>query len=193
MKLQPTTSRLLASLLAFSISGYADLAQAAQIPSPQQSATQQQGTAPPATQSAPTTPDSTTQTAPATPDSTLPATPAELPNAPSANATPAQAAPSQDQSSSSSSSSSSRQDQNGASTQQLQQQQQQPLGAAAAQKGVTRGGAASKPAGTAFAGTKQRQSRSLLIKLGAVAAAGVALGTIYALTRGTSSTPPGAR
>jgi hypothetical protein len=35
--------------------------------------------------------------------------------------------------------------------------------------------------------------RSFLIKLGAIAGAGAALGTIYALTRGTSSLPPGAK
>jgi xanthosine utilization system XapX-like protein len=35
--------------------------------------------------------------------------------------------------------------------------------------------------------------RSFLIKLGAIAGAGIALGTVYALTRGTSSTPPGAK
>lgn len=71
-------------------------------------------------------------------------------------------------------------------------QQQQPLGTAAAEKGVTRGGAASRPAGTAIAPVKQRQVRSLLIKLGAVAAAGVALGTVYGLTKSSPSVPPGA-
>lgn len=69
---------------------------------------------------------------------------------------------------------------------------QQPLGTAAAEKGVTRGGAASKPAGTAVAGKKQKQSRGLLIKVGAALAAGAALGTVYALSKGTSPTPPGA-
>jgi hypothetical protein len=70
---------------------------------------------------------------------------------------------------------------------------QAPLGAAAAQQGVTAGGAASKPAGSAIAPAKQRQVRSLLIKLGVIAAGGAAIGAVYALTRGTSSTPPGAR
>ncbi len=84
--------------------------------------------------------------------------------------------------------------------QQAQQQQKQqeqnkkdqtPLGAAAAQKGVTAGGAASKPAGTAIAPAKQRQVRSLLLKLGLIAAGGAAIGTVLALTHSTASTPPG--
>jgi hypothetical protein len=67
-----------------------------------------------------------------------------------------------------------------------------PLGAAAAQAGKTSGGAASKPAGTAIAPAKQRQTRSLLIKIGAVAAGAAAVGIIYGLSRGTPSVPPGA-
>ena len=74
-----------------------------------------------------------------------------------------------------------------------QKKDQQPLGTAAAEKGVTTGGAASKPAGIAVAGKKQNQSRGLLIKVGAALAAGAALGTVYALSRSTSPTPPGAR
>ncbi len=72
-----------------------------------------------------------------------------------------------------------------------QKQDQNPLGAAAAQQGVTAGGAASRPAGNAIAPAKQRQMRSLLIKLGAIAAAGAAIGAVVALSRGTKSTPPG--
>jgi hypothetical protein len=67
-----------------------------------------------------------------------------------------------------------------------------PLGTAAAEKGQTAGGGASRPAGVAIAPAKQKRSRSLLIKLGALAAAGAAIGTVYALSKGTSSTPPGA-
>src|SRR5205085_12043873 len=77
--------------------------------------------------------------------------------------------------------------------QQAPKQSPAPLGAAAAEAAKTNGGAASKPAGAAIAPAKQRQVRSLLIKLGAIAGAGAALGTIYALTRGTSSLPPGAK
>jgi hypothetical protein len=70
--------------------------------------------------------------------------------------------------------------------------QTEPVGAATAESVPTSGGAAAKPAGIAIAPAKQHQTRSLLIKLGAVAAAGAALGTIFALSHSTSSTPPGA-
>jgi len=68
----------------------------------------------------------------------------------------------------------------------------EPVGAATAESVPTTGGAAAKPAGVAIAPAKQHQTRSWLIKLGAVVAAGAAVGTVYALSRGTSSTPPGA-
>jgi hypothetical protein len=69
----------------------------------------------------------------------------------------------------------------------------QPVGAATAERVPTAGGAAAKPAGAAIAPAKQHQTRGLLIKIGAIAAAGAALGTVYALTRSTGSLPPGAR
>jgi hypothetical protein len=69
----------------------------------------------------------------------------------------------------------------------------QPVGVGTAQEAPTAGGAASKPAGAAIAPAKQKQYRSLLIKIGAIAGAGAALGTVFALSRGTKSTPPGAR
>jgi hypothetical protein len=68
-----------------------------------------------------------------------------------------------------------------------------PQGAATAESAPTLGGAASKPAGAAIAPAKQRQMRWFLIKLGAIAGGAAALGTIYALTHATSSTPPGAK
>lgn len=71
-----------------------------------------------------------------------------------------------------------------------QKQVTEPVGAAAAEKVPTAGGAASKPAGAAIAPAKQHQTRSLLIKIGAIAAGGIAAGTIYALSKGTSSKPP---
>ena len=67
----------------------------------------------------------------------------------------------------------------------------EPQGAATAEKVSTAGGAAAKPAGVAIAPAKQHRTRSLLIKVGALAAAGVAAGTVYALSRGTPSVPPG--
>ncbi len=68
----------------------------------------------------------------------------------------------------------------------------EPVGAATAESVPTSGGAAAKPAGVAIAPAKQHQTRSLLVKIGAVVAAGAAVGTVYALTHATSSTPPGA-
>jgi hypothetical protein len=67
---------------------------------------------------------------------------------------------------------------------------QAPVGAAAAEQVRTAGGAASRPAGNAIAPVKQHQYRSILIKLGAIAAAGIAAGTVYGLSRATPSTPP---
>jgi hypothetical protein len=72
------------------------------------------------------------------------------------------------------------------------QNQTEPLGTAIAPGVSTVGGGASKPAGTAIAPAKQKQYRSFLVKLGLIAAAGAAAGTVYALSRGTSSTPPNA-
>lgn len=65
-----------------------------------------------------------------------------------------------------------------------------PLGAAAAEKVQTAGGGASRPAGNAIAPMQQHRYRSLVIKLGALAAAGIAIGTVTALSRATPSTPP---
>jgi len=75
--------------------------------------------------------------------------------------------------------------------QQPKQSSAEPQGAATAERVPTAGGSAAKPAGVAIAPAKQHRTRSLLIKFGAVAAAGVAAGTVYALSRGTSSNPPG--
>jgi hypothetical protein len=69
--------------------------------------------------------------------------------------------------------------------------QTEPVGAATAESVPTAGGAAAKPAGIAIAPAKQHQTRSLLLKIGAVVAAGAALGTVYALSHSTSPTPPG--
>ena len=76
-------------------------------------------------------------------------------------------------------------------TTETKQKDKTPLGAAAAEAGVTAGGAASRPAGSAIAPAKQGQKRSFLIKLGLIAAGGAAIGAVYALSRGTSSVPPG--
>ena len=73
--------------------------------------------------------------------------------------------------------------------QQKQEQFQQPLGAATAEGVTTVGGAASRPAGMAIAPDKQKDRRSLLIKIGLIAAAGIAIGTVAALSKGTSAKP----
>jgi hypothetical protein len=70
--------------------------------------------------------------------------------------------------------------------------EQQPVGTAAAESIQTSGVAASAPAGTAIAPAKQRQVRSLLIKMGAVLGASAAVGTAVALSEATPSKPPGA-
>lgn len=70
-------------------------------------------------------------------------------------------------------------------------QPEEPQGAATAEKVPTAGGAAAKPAGVAIAPARQHRTRSILIKVGALAAAGVAAGTVYALSRSTPSVPPG--
>jgi len=67
---------------------------------------------------------------------------------------------------------------------------ERPIGTAAAEIGNASGTAASKPAGVAIAPAKQHQSRSLLIKVGAVLGAGVAIGTVMALSNASPSHPP---
>ena len=70
---------------------------------------------------------------------------------------------------------------------------QEPVGTAAAESVETTGVAASNPAGAAIAPAKQRRARSILIKVGALVGAGVAIGTVAALSSGSPSRPPGAR
>jgi hypothetical protein len=72
-----------------------------------------------------------------------------------------------------------------------QQTTQTPTGTAAARSAAVKGGAASKPAGAAIAPAKQNRRRSLIIKLGLLAGAGVAIGSVVALSKGSPSTPPG--
>jgi hypothetical protein len=69
---------------------------------------------------------------------------------------------------------------------------QKPVGTAAAEVGAASGVAASKPAGVAIAPARQRRVRSFLIKMGAIAGAGVAIGTVVALSQSSPSKPPGA-
>ena len=69
---------------------------------------------------------------------------------------------------------------------------QKPVGTAAAEPTGANGVAASQPAGVAIASGKQRRVRTIVISVVAIAAAGVAIGSVAALTAGTASRPPGA-
>ena len=71
------------------------------------------------------------------------------------------------------------------------QTETQPGGTAAAPAVPVTGNAVSRPAGVAVAPPKQRQSRSFLIKLGLIAGAGVALGTVAALSLSSPARVPG--
>jgi hypothetical protein len=133
---------------------------------PTSAAPTQSGTESPAAQSPTAAPANNNQGNTAAPQST---NPQPLPDAPSAQSTPATQSQSNDTA-----------------------PQQTPEGTAAAQAAKTKGGAASKPAGAAIAPAKQGRTRSLLIKMGVIAGAGVALGSVYALTRGSPARPPGA-
>ncbi len=168
MKPNPWLTKIVLVMTLVALSGLPAMAQAASA-TPQNSAQQ-----PPA--------DSTQQPTGRVDPAAGPKTPvpsADYPDAPSASA-PQQSAPSEQQSSSA------------AQPDHPQPQTvQEPEGTAAAERGRTAGGAGSKPAGMAIAPAKQKQTRSLLIKLGAVAAAGLAFGTVYALTRATPAVPPG--
>jgi len=64
-----------------------------------------------------------------------------------------------------------------------------PLGTAAAPKEEVTGVMGSRPAGAAIAPAKQRRVRTFLIKVGAVVGAGVAIGTVAALSKGSPSRP----
>jgi hypothetical protein len=75
----------------------------------------------------------------------------------------------------------------------MKAQRPEPTGTAAAPAGRISGSAASQPAGVAIAPAKQRQVRSILIKVGALAGAGIALGTVYGLSKASPATPPGSR
>jgi hypothetical protein len=69
---------------------------------------------------------------------------------------------------------------------------QTPVGTAVAESPNASGLAASQPAGVAIAPAKQRRVRTIVLRMGALVGAGVAVGSVVALTAGTSSKPPGA-
>jgi hypothetical protein len=67
-----------------------------------------------------------------------------------------------------------------------------PSGAAGAKAANVKGAPVAQPAGAAVAPVRQRGHRSLVIKLGLLAGAGIAIGSAVALSRGSPSRPPGA-
>jgi hypothetical protein len=69
---------------------------------------------------------------------------------------------------------------------------QRPVGTAAAEAPKVSGITAAQPAGAAIAPAKQRRVRIVVLKVGAILAAGAAVGTVVALSAGTPSKPPGA-
>lgn len=69
---------------------------------------------------------------------------------------------------------------------------QRPVGTAAAEAPKVSGVTAAQPAGAAIAPAKQRRVRTVVLRVGAILAAGAAVGTVVALTAATPSKPPGA-
>ncbi len=67
-----------------------------------------------------------------------------------------------------------------------------PSGAAGAKAANVKGSPAAQPAGAAVAPVRQRGHRSLLIKLGLLAGAGIAVGAAVALSEASPARPPGA-
>jgi hypothetical protein len=108
--------------------------------------------------------------APVTTPAAIPAKPGDaLPDAPQPQAGQAQSQPQTQQDSS-----------------------QAPSGAAGAKAANVKGTPAAQPVGAAVAPAKQRGHRSLLIKVGLIAAAAVAVGTVVALSEKSPTRPPGA-
>jgi len=178
--LNPSLCKLLAFVLAIALCGAPELVQAAQQSDPATAQTQTQAPAnQPSAPAAQVPSPSGTSVDPAQgPLEPVPQS-QEPPQAPSAQSTtgspqaPPVASPN-------------------AESQPPKQQPSEPVGTATAQRTPTSGGAASKPAGTAIAPAKQRQVHSLFLKLGLIAGAAVAIGTVAALSQKTPSTPPGA-
>jgi hypothetical protein len=76
-----------------------------------------------------------------------------------------------------------------AGSEQKQNAAPKPVGTAAAPYEKTTGVSASRPAGAAIAPAKQRRARSILIRVGVVVGAAVAVGTVVALSHGSPSRP----
>ena len=76
-----------------------------------------------------------------------------------------------------------------ANPQPLQDGATKPVGTAAAPSEMTTGVAAAQPAGAVIAPGKQRRMRTILISVGVIVAACVALGTVAGLSRTSPSQP----
>lgn len=113
------------------------------------------------------------------------------PQAPASNSSPPNAAQTGAKQSTSTQSAGQSETSNSAQSNASQQQNStpQPVGTAAAPSGRTLGVAASRPAGAVIAPAKQRRARSFFIKVGVIVGACVAVGTVAALSRSSSSTP----
>jgi hypothetical protein len=72
---------------------------------------------------------------------------------------------------------------------QQQQNGTEPVGTAAAPYENPVGVAASRPAGAVMAPAKQRRTRTILIRVGLIAGAAAAIGTVVALSRTSPSRP----
>jgi hypothetical protein len=70
-----------------------------------------------------------------------------------------------------------------------QPQNTNPVGTAAAPVAKPTGIAASRPAGAVIAPAKQKRRKAILIRVGIIVGAGVAIGTVAALSRASSSRP----
>ncbi|MBZ5664378.1 MAG: hypothetical protein LAO30_07200 [Acidobacteriia bacterium] len=79
-----------------------------------------------------------------------------------------------------------------AQTSPSQQPAAAPSGAAGAKAANPKGAPVAQPAGAAVAPARQRGHRSLLIKVGLLAGAGIAAGTVVAMSQRSPSRPPGA-
>ncbi len=116
--------------------------------------------------------DTSAQAAPAVAAKQAPATPSPDPRTEGLPATPEAQAPSQS-----------------STTPAAQQGGQQPVGTATAPYEKSIGVPASRPAGAVIAPAKQRRARSFTLKLGLIAGAAVAVGTVVALSNASSSRP----
>ena len=78
-----------------------------------------------------------------------------------------------------------------AQTPSAQQSAPAPSGAAGAKAANVKGAPVAQPAGAAVAPVRQRGHRSLLIKVAVIAGAGIAVGSVIALSKSSSARPPG--